>query len=249
MDRVGPFGWCRPSQLEPDVSPTFARRLADYLALQTQRPHDFTGPEDGVRIALDPAEIELIETVVGDRYEARGLPRAWAEVGVAYQDPYLRLLRDAVVFPGGNQGVHHRVLANSDPSGVAVLPLLGEQIVLIRHFRHPSRRWHWEIPRGGVEPGMTVEETARTELGEEIGATLEQLVPLGMVNASTALISGAVALFLGRVHAFGAPQLNEGIAAIRTASVTDVEAMIAASEITDSITLAAFLHARLKRFI
>jgi ADP-ribose diphosphatase len=231
------------------MSTTFARRLTHYLALQMERPHDFSGPGDGVRIVLDPAEIERIEVAVGDRYEARGLPRAWAEVGVAYQDPYLRLLRDAVVFPGGNQGIHHRVLSNTNPSGAAVLPLLGEQIVLIRHFRHPSRRWHWEIPRGGVEPGMTVEETARTELREEIGAIPEQLVLLGEVDGSTALISGAVALFLARVRALGPPQLNEGIAAVRAASVTEVEGMINAGEITDSVTLAAFLRARLKGLI
>jgi ADP-ribose pyrophosphatase len=224
-------------------------RLGAYLALSRTRPDDFTGPADGVRIALDPVEIRAIEAEVALRYAEKGWPAEWAEAGLSYRDPYLSLLRDAVVFPGGRVGIHHRVLSNSEPSGAAVLPLLGDRIVLIRHFRHPSRRWHWEIPRGGVEPGQRADETARAELREEIGAEIEELTVLGRVHGSTALISGSVELFLGRISNIGTPQIEEGIAAIRAFSLSEIEAMITASEITDSFTLAAFLQARLRGLI
>jgi len=217
----------------------------DYSALLSQRPADFDGPPDGVRIAVEPEEIASIEVEVGQRYAEKGWPREWAQVGLCYRDPYLRLLRDAVVFPGGYRAIHHRVLSNSHPSGAAVLPVHGERIVLIRHFRHPSRKWHWEIPRGGIEPGQTAEQAARAELREEIDAVAEALIPLGEVHGSTALISGAVALYLARISRPGRSPIHEGIAGCLEVTIGELERMISDGEITDSFTLAAVFKARL----
>lgn len=227
------------------MSETFDERLRAYLTLRDQRPGEFATVLGGVRIVVDPGPIRAIEERIRCRYEARGLPGHWAEIGIAYQDPYLRLLRDAVIFPSGREAIHHRVLSNSEPSGAAAMPVLDGSIVLVRHFRHPTRQWHWEIPRGGVEPGRTAEETAETELAEEIGAALENLTRLGRVHGSTALISGSVVLFLARITSLGEPALDEGIVEIRRVTVAEFEHMAQTGEITDAFTLAAFLHARL----
>jgi ADP-ribose pyrophosphatase len=220
--------------------------LASYRALREARASAFEGPTDGLRIATGPDEIADIEEEVAARYASLGWLPAWAEVGVAYQDPFLRLLRDAVVFPDGHRAVHHRILSNNHPSGAAVLPVHGQRVVLIRHFRHPSRCWHWEIPRGAIEPGQTAETAAKAELKEEIGSHCESLMPLGLVHGSSSLVSGAVALFLGHVDEVGAPQLSEGIAAVRTVEISELESMIDRGEITDAFTLGAVLRARLK---
>lgn len=225
------------------------KRLTEYLALRRERPADFDGPADGIRIAVEPDEITAIEAEVGARYAKKGWPREWAEAGLSYRDPYLRLVRDAVVFPDGHRAIHHRVLSNSNPSGAAVLPLHDGRIVLIRHFRHPSRRWHWEIPRGAIDPGHSAEQTARIELREEIEAEAETLVPLGAVHGSTALISGDVSLFFATVTAPGKSPLGEGISGCRTVTIAEIETMILQSEITDSFTLAAVLRARLAGLI
>jgi ADP-ribose diphosphatase len=223
-----------------------AQRLASYKALREARTSAFGGAPDGLRIATDPDEIAQIEEEVAARYASLGWQAAWAEVGVAYQDPFLHLLRDAVVFPDGHRAVHHRILSNTHPSGAAVLPVHGQRVVLIHHFRHPSRCWHWEIPRGAIEPAQTPEAAAKAELEEEIGSHCESLVPLGLVHGASSLVSGAVALFLGRIDAIGAPQLSEGIAAVRTVEVAELESMIDCGEVTDAYTLGAVLRARLK---
>jgi ADP-ribose pyrophosphatase len=225
---------------------TRAQRLASYTALRETHASAFGGPVDGLRIATDPDEIAEIEEEVAALYASQGWLPEWAEVGVAYQDPFLRLLRDAVVFSGGRRAVHHRVLSNHHPSGAAVLPVHGKRVVLIRHFRHPSRCWHWEIPRGAIELGQTAEAAAKAELEEEIGSRCELLVPLGLVHGASSLVSGAVALFLGSVDEIGAPQLSEGIAAVRTVEISELESMIDSGEVTDAFTLGAVLRARLK---
>jgi len=154
-----------------------------------------------------------------------------------------------VIFPTGREAVHHRVLSNSDPSGSAALPVIEGRILLIRHFRHAPRQWSWEIPRGAIEPGQSALAAAKSELEEEIDAKVEHLIPLGRVHGAGALISGSVALFVAQVSAYGAPSRNEGISEIRVFETATVERMIEASEITDSFTLAAFLHARLRALL
>jgi 8-oxo-dGTP pyrophosphatase MutT (NUDIX family) len=117
---------------------------------------------------------------------------------------------------------------------------------LIHHFRYPSRCWHWEIPRGAIEPGQTAEAAAKAELEEEIGSHCESLLPLGLVHGASSLVSGAVALFLGHVDVIGAPALSEGIVAVRTVEISELESMIDRGEIADAFTLGAVLRARLK---
>lgn len=69
---------------------------------------------------------------------------------------------------------------------VAVLPVRegesGEEVLLIRQYRHPIRRIMWEIPAGLLDiEGEEAEEAARRELYEEadlVGGELTQLVQL-----------------------------------------------------------------------
>lgn len=80
--------------------------------------------------------------------------------------------------------------------------------------------------------------------GAHVGSAPAQFQ--GTVHGASSLISGAVALFLGRVDNVGAPQLSEGIAAVRTVEISELELMIERGEITDAFTLGAVLRARLK---
>jgi ADP-ribose pyrophosphatase len=222
-------------------------RLEGYLAFARRYAQCFETPVGGASIVLDPEEIVRIERLVGDRYAAQGRPREWAEVGVRYEDPYLTVVRDAVVFPDGSPGIHHRAMRpDRDPSGVVTLPILDGDVVLIRHFRHPVRAWCWEAPRGAIEPGQSPEAAVAAELAEEMEAAARELVPLGRMHGASGFMGIAVLLYLVRIEGFGAPALGEGIAEARRFNVGEIEDLVRAGEITDSFTLGCFLHARLR---
>jgi ADP-ribose pyrophosphatase len=221
-------------------------RLAAYEAYLRAWPERFESPPGGVEIVTDLAGISRIEAAVGDSYERRALPRAWAEVGLLYEDPYLLLIRDAVRFPDGSPGVHHRVLRrSSDPSGVAVMPLLGDRIVLVRHFRHPTRDWQWELPRGAIDADEGPGDAARRELAEEISAEVLDVVSLGRMHGATGFMGMTVLLAVARIASVGEVAVGEGITEHRAVTVPELEQMVRAGEVTDSFTLGCFLHARL----
>ena len=218
-----------------------------YRSLLAARPALALNPSGGITVVSDAAETARIEALMADRFAAQGLPREWARAGIFYEDPYIILLRDAVIFPDGKPGLYHRVIARHDePTGVAVLGRYDGKIVLIRHFRHPSRAWHLEIPRGAVGADEDPGHVARLEISEEIGGTIRSLQRLGLLHGASALMRHSVVLVYAELESIGTPALGEGIAEILLVSPSEFERMIADSVITDAFTVAAAYHARLR---
>jgi len=187
---------------------------------------------------------ELFANPPGDgAVEILRWPMASGEV--AYQDPWVMLLKDSVVFPDGRQGSYVRLLSSHRESGVAVLPLLGSDVALIEHFRHATRAWHWEIPRGGGEAGLVGADNAVKELQEELGAPARELVPLGRIHPDSGILAGTVLLYAARIDAVGELQHAEGIRRVRVVPFATAEKMAAAGEITDAFTITALYRARL----
>ncbi|MEK7563330.1 MAG: NUDIX hydrolase [Patescibacteria group bacterium] len=225
-----------------------AARLKRYFEFMKSHPELFTTPEGGVRILFDPTEIATVERAIARNLEARMLPPEGADVGVMLCDPWFYVVRDAVEFPDGSRRTHARVI-NRTGNGSAVLPVLRGKIVLVRHFRHALRRSLLEIPRGGIEPGSSPEDTAHTEIREEIGAQIGRLEMLGFLYGKSDLFNSGVHLYFAELETLGTPQIGEGIASISQFTVTEFEDMMRRGEILDSFTVAAYARAKLYRLI
>lgn len=222
--------------------------LVSYFKLVQQRPDLFDNSDGKLEILLNPTDILDVEKTVVQTLIERGVAQAGATAGFVLDDPWFFVLRDAIEFPDGSRRLHARVV-NKNNHGSAVLPLLHGRIILIRHFRHATRQWMLEIPRGAIEFGQTPEGTAHTEIKEEIGAEIKELVPLGFVYGSTNLYRAGAHLFLAHVGSIGSPQLAEGITAIEQLTTQEFENLIRKGAVLDAITVAAFTHARLRGLI
>ena len=221
--------------------------LDRYRALVRDRPEQFTNPDGDIyEILLDEHEIERARRDALTRRRAEGLPTEDTRVGVLAVDPYLVVMRDAVRFADGSYGLYNRLMV---PSGVAILPVLGNAIALLHRFRHGTRRWHIEAPRGSFSGAGTFMEEAERELLEEIGSRPTALVDLGQLHSTTGCLDETHQLYLGRIEGVGTPDKHEAIETITVLPVATVERLITEGEITDGPTLALFLRARLRGYL
>jgi ADP-ribose pyrophosphatase len=226
------------------------KSLADYLSFAQAHPALFVDPPGGFTILLNEEKIREVEAEAAQRLEAQGLTAQWAQVGIAYQDQYIIILRDAVRFPDGSSGTCTRFGSQMESaSGVAILPVYQGHILLIRHFRHETRTWHLEIPAGFGIKGFSNEENARRELGEEIGATISRLISLGQVHPDPESSSDVLELFYGELESYGGVEVHEGISELLMVTVMEFVRMIREYEITDPAAIVAYTRAKLKNLL
>ncbi len=85
------------------------------------------------------------------------------------------------------------------PGGaVAILPVDGDEVVLIRQYRAAIDGWILEAPAGTLEEGEEPDACAARELIEETGLAAAELVPLGPVYTTPGFSDEVIHLYLGR---------------------------------------------------
>lgn len=173
-------------------------------------------------------------------------PDHHAGAGVIHADPWIMLILDTVRMPDGRLGGYTRIQYANGREGVAILPITKTGVVLLRHWRHATQRWHLEIPRGFGETDVDSVRQAATELLEETGLTAD-IEPLGRMTPDTGLLSFEVSLHVAHVHAGQTPSSDEGLAQTVEMTFDAFENAIASDVITDSFTLAAWMRYELRR--
>ena len=221
--------------------------LEHYFSLVQKHPELFVNPPGGeITILLDRNDIREVEELVREYYLSKGLPPAWAMVGVAYQDYYMLVLRDAVRFPDGTRWTYFRFVNVENAQGVITLPVYREQVLLTRHFRHATRKWHIEIPRGFGDKGLSNEENARRELIEETSATITRLVSLGQAYPNTGAGNECNEFFYAEISSYGAVDPREGISELFLVTIPEFEDLLRDGTIDDEFTIVAYTRAKLR---
>ena len=146
------------------------------------------------------------------------------EQKLIYNNKFVDIYDDDVLFPSGDEGTYVRVACK--PSGsVAVLPVTREgKIVLIRTYRHGTRGWGLEIPKGAVEDGEAYQAAALRELEEETGYVSENIMCLGEYSESPAIFSNKINCFVATdcmLLKDSTPEKTEAISEVLEMSVED----------------------------
>jgi ADP-ribose pyrophosphatase len=133
-------------------------------------------------------------------------------------------------------------------TGVAVLPVLHGEFVLLRSYRHALGTELWEIPRGFLDGTEPPAEGAIRELAEETGllCSPSHLVALGRYapEASTMAARGALFAAIQCTGSLRLPDDEIGLRALEAVDGTRLSKLIADGQIEDAGTLIAYYRFR-----
>ena len=120
----------------------------------------------------------------------------WETVDRKYlwQSHWYNLRQDRVLTHEGQEFTYTVV---EHPGAVWVVPVTNDgQIALIWQYRYPVNDWCYEVPAGGLSPGLAPEEVARRELLEEIGGTAADLSCVGQFYTSNGISNEVAYVYL-----------------------------------------------------
>ncbi len=132
------------------------------------------------------------------------------------------------------------------PGAAAIIPRIsGENVLLIRQYRHAIGDYIWEIPAGTLDPNETIEACAGRELTEETGHAAGVIEKLGEILPVPGYSNE-------RIHIFFADNLMPAHQHLDADEVLDVHeipfvdaiAMIHDGKIIDSKTISGLYMAR-----
>ena len=189
--------------------------LNKYLQLLKDHPSTF-GPlgkwqHGEIEITVNPEQIRKIENQTRLRLISKGIlecdAEKWSCVGIVAEDNYWIWVRDAVIFPSGVYGTYDRLMWKSGFNGfpgVAILPLLStKKIVVNINYRHATRSWEIELPRGQKKEGESLEKAAARELKEETGYQISKCTHLGNIAPDSGTLMSIVPIYCGEVSHSG----------------------------------------------
>jgi len=203
----------QPLSLEKRLQPYF--QLLENHASVLGPNGDSTQGE--IQILTDLETIRKIEESTGQK------------VGILAENHWQIWICDAVRFPNGKEGVYGRfvwknTLNNNGFSGAAILPYTPDgKILLMAIYRHATRQWELELPRGCSSPDELAKKTVIRELQEETGAIADDISPLGTTCADTGCLIGLNLLAMVKVQSYGPTQQDPAETGSRLYTFTERE--------------------------
>jgi len=159
-----------------------------------------------------------------------------------YANRWISLREDVAEMPDGRTTIYGVVTC---PHAVGVLPMLdAETVVLVGQYRYVAGAFMWEMPTGAAREAESHEASAQRELREEAGYEAARLTELCVYDTSKSIMDERAWLYLAEdlrpapTH----PDETEFIE-VRAFPFVDVLRMVETSEIKDSMTVIAVLHA------
>lgn len=158
-----------------------------------------------------------------------------------YESPWIRVERNEVINPAGNEGiysvVHFKNLA------IGIIPLDEDfNIWLVGQFRFPIGSYSWEIPEGGGKLDTSPIESARRELLEETGIRAVDFKELMRLHLSNSATDELAIVFLARKLSFENPTPEETeILQVKKVHLKEAYELCNQGLITDAISVASIL--------
>lgn len=165
------------------------------------------------------------------------LPKRLARKTV-YQSEWVNLYLDRVELPSGRIIEEYHFLDYPKDAVVMLLVNDKDEICLLKVRRYTTQILGWEIPAGGIEKGEDQLESAKREVLEETGCTVDSLKMVHEFHASHGMSNHTLFVYAGRVkEAKTTPLDTDEIHSVHWKTKAEIRDLIAKNEIPDGISL------------
>ena len=159
-----------------------------------------------------------------------------------YDNPWITVLEDRVLNPGGGQNNYGHVRFKKTAIGIVPIDSEGNTWIVGQH-RYTLSEYSWEIPMGASETGERFIETAHRELKEETGLSATSMTKLMRVHTSNSITNEVGYVFVAQGLTLGETSFDEmEVLKIRKLPLQEVVKMVMQGKITDAISVAAILR-------
>jgi len=176
--------------------------------------------------------------------EDNGMAKGKAKIlssTVIYDGPIFGVRKDEVEEPSGLRATREVI---THPGSVVVLPVLDDgRVVLIRQYRHATRRYLWELVAGRMDPGESVKKAAARELLEETGYKANRFTVFLDIFPTPGFLEERMYILLAEGLAAGEaqPEFDEQIET-RAYKVNELKHMIERGRLRDGKSIAGILY-------
>lgn len=162
-----------------------------------------------------------------------------------YENNWIGLTEHQVINPSGGKGIYGEVHFKN--YAIGILPLDDDMNTwLVGQYRFPLKAYSWEIPEGGGPLESDPLESAKRELEEETGLTATEWIEIQRMHLSNSVSNELAIIYIakGLVAGEASPEETEELA-IRKLPFEEAYQMVVNGQITDSMSVAALLRAKI----
>lgn len=164
---------------------------------------------------------------------------------VKYDNPWIKITEHQVIDAGGNDGIYGTVHFKN--LAIGIIPLDEENNTwLVGQYRYPLNEYSWEICEGGGEIGVSPLESAQRELMEEVGLKANNWQEIMKLHVSNSVTDEVGIIYVAKDLEYFEPTPEENeVLTLKKIPLNQVFDMVMKGEITDSLSVAGILKAKL----
>ena len=161
---------------------------------------------------------------------------------VVYDNPWMTVMEDRVVNPGGGENDYGHIRFKNRAIGIVPLDDAGNTW-LVGQDRYTLGLYSWEIPMGGGALEENPLEAAKRELQEETGLLASDWRQLMFIHTTNSITNEEGFIYVARDLTVDEPDAEESeVLQLRKLPLIEAVEMIRRGEITDVISIAALLR-------